>query len=590
MEGDKWTRESLVKELAQIYLDGGHLSTEYLLKTAKRSDLHGAIYYKDHATGKPKYFGNITKAREAVIEYFISINNKKAAKDVKNFKAKTTALTDEEIKIRTKKFVKKLRRKIFNGEPINYRYQQDKDRTFIYEAIQLFGQYKKGFEVAKLNYEEHTKYNLPLTKEGLLKKLNSYLLAGKNPERTAMIAINKKLVDRINSRFDGYYDGLEQAKEKLIENGFPGTAAKIDKMPEIREARKRIHKKAYEQKVQEGLEKILIIDKNKTYKSEELPMEVNSQILSGRGVFLELEKSEDWIGTVELAKILKCEESNIGKNIIHKHPELVIKYTTGQGSTYFYKKELAEVYSSGMDNKRIKKYNKRTKGKPTKEEQRDKIPTINYKDIIDAEEFFYFDIAKNTTGKELHQLLEQSPQWLSFKEIGDAIMRHPNTARRLLTYTKPEKGIRIQHNSYSKYFFHKNAVPETIKLTEKSSYDKFIPLISRVKVEEDYFKKILFKKIRSHDGANENIFFNILDYRAMKNYIFNQIDFDEIKKGKKDINHFIDLKVGKLLQEKKEKELNIKNKLEEIIGEIKTNELNDILRFNFENRIRAKIF
>lgn len=339
----EWDKDKIIEELILMYENGIPLNYGVL---AGNSSLINAIYYKSPLTGKPKYFGSLTEAREIAatrLELQGRCEDAQKMREMWESLPYSRKISEAQWEKRRKELKQKLLEKLASGEDLSHRYQRKIDRTFVTSCDRAFGHYRDIFVSAGLDYGLFCRYRRK-GKGGYLTKLFSLAFVSDCAlDRTSVLKIDSKLVERLSHFFGGYYGALGIVHNLLKNNSDENLQGRADPAYWKKRAKEN-GENLLKTRRGRSLEKILEIFRDEVYEKLSIKdLSFDFPIL-GKDVWNYLTKSSRWICTSFLARCLDYEESNITKNVIWKFPERVVRYHEGNRERYRFHKSIIKDY------------------------------------------------------------------------------------------------------------------------------------------------------------------------------------------------------------------------------------------------------
>jgi len=321
MAEPKWTREKVLGELEQLHSLGIPITNNGIAKNY--SGLFYAIHYK-YSNGR--LFESINDVREQLALRYEGKGmhtDAAAIRDYSKPRESPTKFNEEDWKERRRELIERLKNKISLKENVSIRAQYRTDRTFASHACRAFGSYAAMFKEAGIDYSQYARH-LKKDPSYYLRQLVVYLKSGVKIDRTNLLQVNKKLVERLSDAFDGYYSAVNEAKKMLNSQGDKDLASKINA--------EELRKGVLEERGTRSLEK----RKQALGKIEAINEEEADA----------LKKTGEWLTTKQLAVRLDCSESNVYKNLVLMFPEKVKKHQYHRANTYLYHNSIVPLYKN----------------------------------------------------------------------------------------------------------------------------------------------------------------------------------------------------------------------------------------------------
>ncbi|MBW2998624.1 sigma-70 family RNA polymerase sigma factor [Candidatus Woesearchaeota archaeon] len=328
MTQKEWSKKSLVNALIDLHYSGIRLRAEDIQDSDP--SITNALYYKN-PEGKRLYFDSLSDARVAVSNELNIRGDEEAAKKVLEYNKPCVShnkYSDEQRQKIIDETLKEFKEKIDAGQDLRLRALRESDRAFCNRLERYVGYSNafEHFELDKNDYSRLVKYD----KSHYLDKLEEHLIA-KNPlDRTSLEKIDPHLVSNINSRFDGYYDGLAYLQERLARGGRHNLSKKCS--PSFWKAEGKRKRK------QESLDYI----KSQKEKIKEISEEDAEEL-----------KKKGWLSSNEIASLLDVTPINASRNIVIKFPEKVVKVIEGKRHRYLFHESIQNDYERKVEQKSL---------------------------------------------------------------------------------------------------------------------------------------------------------------------------------------------------------------------------------------------
>jgi len=337
----RWSKEKIIDELIKMYRMGIPLRAQYIQR--HDSGFTNQLYYKNNQ-GKPAYFPSISAAREAAARKLESQGDHAAAAKVRSYNLPIESpnkLKGDKLEKRKKELIRLLNEKIRRKEDVSHGSQQEQDRWFVDQCCKRFGEYRGVFEAAGVDYFRYAKHE-KRSRQEYLEMLIQHVCSGSPLDRVSMESIDRRLTQRLNETFSGYYNALARAKEELERRGMQNEAKRIDIDSLFAKSNKERWRTSAEKK-QKALEQLVVISSKSVYSPGDIPFFRFEGELTGKELFTLLSESPDWMTTAEFGKRTGCIAENL-VHMIYRFAGKAVRYQEGRRRKYLFHISAAKEY------------------------------------------------------------------------------------------------------------------------------------------------------------------------------------------------------------------------------------------------------